>query len=266
MAGIGLLCPAGQGAAGAVGGSPGKVPEFRARDHIADRKSIKIMTRSVQLGVSAIQLALNESQGWEDVSPSRRGMYVGTTPLGGDPKDLTPALDVSTSTAGELSMSAFAKEGYPRIHPLWLIRGLSNNILGLAAATHDFQGVNANYCSGESSGALALSEAYWAVAEGRADLCVAGASDSMVSFSEAWMDTLGGEGAAFFVFREAREGDRWTVTLSKPDECLTSGVQPEDRLGYLGTAGAVIALARRLYAEGEAAIRTSSEEVLLIHE
>jgi hypothetical protein len=193
-------------------------------------------------------------------------MYVGTTPLGGDPKDLTPALDVSTSTTGVLNMATFAKEGYPRIHPLWLIRGLSNNILGLAAATHDFQGVNANYCSGESSGALALGEAYWAVAESRADLCVAGASDSMVSFSETWMGKLGGEGAAFLVLRAARESDPWKVTLKKTNECLTTEVQPEEGLGYLGTAGAVVALTRRLLSEGEAGIRVNSEQVLLIHE
>ena len=266
MAGIGLLCPAGQGRSGAKGGSPGKVPDFRARDYIADRKSIKIMTRSVQLGVSAIQLALSESEGWEQTPPPRRGMFVGTTPLGGDPKDLTPALDVSTSTDGVLSMSAFAKEGYPRIHPLWLIRGLSNNILGLAAATHDFQGVNANYCSGESSGELALGEAFWAVAEGRADLCVAGASDSMVSFSETWMGKLGGEGAAFLVLRAARESDPWKVTLKNTHERLTSEVQPEEGLGYLGTAGSVVALARRLFSSKEASIRVNSKQVLSIHE
>ena len=224
------------------------------------------MTRSVQLGVSAVQLALNHSEGWADVPPERRGMFVGTTPLGGDPKDLMPALDVSTSSSGELNMMAFAKEGYPRIHPLWLIRGLSNNILGLAAATHDFQGVNANYCSGEASGSLALSEAFWSIAEGRADLCVAGASDSMVSFSEDWMGLSGGEGAAFFVLREARAQDRWKVALKKSNGGSNDAVDAEDCLGYLGTAGIVVAVARRLLTGESVTVRLSQDQFLSIYE
>jgi len=227
---------------------------------------MKIMTRSVQLGVSAVQIALSGAEDWDSVPPERRGMFVGTTPLGGDPKDLMPALEVSTSSSGELSMSTFASDGYSRIHPLWLIRGLSNNILGIAAATHDFQGVNANYCSGEASGTLAISEAFWSVAEGRADLCVAGASDSMVSFSEQWMGRLGGEGAAFFVLREAHPSDRWKVTLIKSNERLTSEIEAEDELGYLGTAGFVVALARRLLSGDSARLRLSSEQILSISE
>jgi len=225
---------------------------------------IKVMSRSVQLGVSAIQIALDESENWETVPPERRGMYVGTTPLGGDPKDLLPALDVSTAASGELSMSEFATKGYERIHPLWLIRGLSNNILGLAAAIHNFQGVNANYCSGDRSGAIALMEAYWAVAESRADLVVAGAADAMVEFSEKWMGLPGGEGAAFFVLRASNPADSFRLSLDESPKRIEEGVDVEENLGYLGATGGVVGLARRLFSDGQASMTLENNRVLRI--
>jgi len=239
---------------GATGGSRGKIDGFRARDFVADRKMIKVMSRSVQLGVAAIQMALDDVESWQAAPAPRRAMYVGTTPLGGDAQDLIPALEASMDASGGLSMEAFATKGYERIHPLWLIRGLSNNILGLAASIHDFQGVNANYCSGDKSGLIALVEAYWAVAEGRADLAVAGGADAMVEFAEQWMDGAGGEGAAFFVLRAAQTTDPWSVKIrtSGPEEL--AGVDESEKLGYLGAAGDVVALARAAFSSGKTSI------------
>lgn len=264
LASIGLVCSGGLGREGAIGGQSGKVPGFRARDHVADRKMIKVMTRSVQLGVAAIQQALDGFAEIDRIPAPQRAMFVGTTPLGGPAKDLLPALEVSTNADGVLSMEDFSSKGYARIHPLWLIRGLSNNILGLAAAIHDFQGVNANYCSGESSGVLALVEAYWAIAEGRAEVAVAGGADAMVDFSEQWMNRPGGEGAAFFVLRPASPADSWTVKIShnpNPSEPL---VCSDDSLGYLGAAGDVVALARSAFERGQGRIALDSGRSLVI--
>jgi hypothetical protein len=58
VAAIGLFCPAGSGREGAVGGRKGEVPGFDARAWIQNRKNLKLMSRSVQLGVSAIRVAL----------------------------------------------------------------------------------------------------------------------------------------------------------------------------------------------------------------
>lgn len=264
LASIGLVCSGGFGREGATGGQPGKVPGFRARDHVADRKMIKIMTRSVQLGVAAVQQALDGFAGLDRIPAPQRAMFVGTTPLGGDAKDLLPALEVSTNAEGAFSMADFSSKGYSRIHPLWLIRGLSNNILGLAAAIHDFQGVNANYCSGESSGALALLEAYWAIAEGRAEVAVAGGADAMVDFSERWMNRPGGEGAAFFVLRAANSSDPWTVKISHQPNPSEPLVCPDHSLGYLGAAGDVVALARSAFERGQGRIALDSGRSFVI--
>ncbi len=243
IAGIGLLCPAGVGAQGAMGGRPGEVPGFRAHAYIEDRKKLKLMGRAVQLGVSAIRLALSEAPGWEEVPPERRAMYIGATPQAGDAEDLRPALEAATSPEGQFSLGAFASRGYPLIHPLWLVKGLSNNILGFASAIHDFQGTNSNYCDDEEGGWTAVVEGARAVAEGRADVAVAGGADALAEAEALFGGRRCGEGAAFFVFRPARPGER-PLTLDR--ERLDT---EEALLGYLGAATWPVVLARRVLRE-----------------
>ncbi|MCP4809033.1 MAG: hypothetical protein GY913_13555 [Proteobacteria bacterium] len=238
--GVGLLCGAGIGVEGAVGGRRSEVPGFRARAYVENRKNLKLMSRSVKLGVSGIRLALSDHADWEPVEPGRRGMFVGSTPLGGEMEDLVPALEVATDAEGNLDLRAFAEQGYDRIHPLWLVKGLSNNVLGFASASHDFQGVNANYCDGDASGLHALCEGIAAIAEDRADVVVAGASDAWIGLDPLLGGRRCGEGAAFFSL-SAKPG-RWRIEVGDgpalPDE--------EAELGYLGAAALPVALARTL--------------------
>jgi hypothetical protein len=198
LASTSLFCPAGIGAGALTPGRPGPVPGFQPRSFIPDRKHIKLMGRAVQLGVAAVREALDRCPGWEAVPPERRALFVGASPQAGDADDLRPALDAAWD--GEaLDLQRFAAEGIPRIHPLWLVRGLSNNVLGFASAAHDMQGTNRNYCDGAEGGWTALTEAWWAVAEGRADLAVAGGADSFIG-AEPIFGAPCGEGAAFAVF------------------------------------------------------------------
>lgn len=237
-----LFCPAGIGSDGARGGRPGEVPGFSARAYIENRKNLKLMSRSVQLGVSAIRVALSHVEDWESIPPLRRALYVGGTPLGGELEDLVPALEASTNADGELNINRFATAGYPLIHPLWLVKGLSNNVLGFASAIHDFQGTNANYCDGEPSGLHALYEGWAAVADGRADLALAGAADSWVGLDPILGGRRGGEGAAFVALRPATETD--AIWVEPGDGPELADEEPD--LGYLGAAAAPVALLRAL--------------------
>jgi hypothetical protein len=237
---IGLLSPGGIGPDGAQGGSKGEVPGFRARAYIQNRKNLKLMSRAVKLGVSAIRLGLVDAGDVDAVPPVRRGMFVGSTPLGGEGSDLLPALDVATDADGQLDLGRFAREGYALIHPLWLIKGLSNNVLGFASAIHDFQGVNANYCDGPDSGAHALGEGWAAVAEDRADLVVAGASDSWVGLEQLIGGKGVGEGAAFFVLAPGDQGPWVLEQAPGPVDLDLEG----PAMGFLGAAHEVVPFAR----------------------
>jgi len=237
ISGVGLLCPAGQGREGLGRALGGEVPGFRARNHIADRKSLKLMTRAVQLGISAVQLAVDDAGDLAEVPPERRGIYVGASPQPGDPDALRPALEAAMGPEG-FDMQRFARDGYPLIHPLWLVRGLSNNIIGFAAAIHDLQGVNSNYCDGVTGGWNALREGALAVAEGRADWVVAGGADAWAAADGLLGDQPCGDGAAFVVFRPG-EPD---VTPLFP---AAGGELDMDALGFLGAASGPVSFCRR---------------------
>ena len=242
ICGIGLLCPAGIGPEGASTGQPGKVPGFRARNFITQRKSIKLMTRAVQLGVAGVGMALDDCPDWQSVDPARRGMFIGASPQTGDGQDLRPALERSFDEHDQFSYRHFAEQGFPLIHPLWLVRGLSNNILGFASAIHDFQGTNMNYCDGIDSGWNALSRGARAVVEGAADLVVAGGADMLLGAEALVGDTALSEGAAFVVFKRAPADAQRILTFDRAQ--LSSEL---DGLGLLGAASGPIALARWLY-------------------
>ncbi len=192
------------------------------------------MTRAVQLGVAAVYAALEDYPDWRAVPPERRGLYVGASPQSGDPEDIVPAV-VATGTP--FSLGAFAERGVPLIPPLWLVKGLSNNILGYASAQFDFRGDNGNWCDGRLAGAVALTNAVHAVAEGRVDLAVAGGADALVG-AEELLGTACSEGAAFLVL-VAGEVGRARVEASLP-----SLVGAESGLGELGAATIPVGLAR----------------------
>jgi len=185
--------------------SPGPDGRVAGFDPVAaglPRKNLKTMTRAVQLGVATVARALAAYPAWVDVPPARRGLFVGASPQSGDAEDLAPAL---AAMEGEQTVAAFAERAVPLIPPLWLVKGLSNNVLGYASAAHDLQGDNGNWCDGRLGGAVAIANAIRSVAEGRVDLAVAGGADSLHG-AEGVLGRPCAEGAAFFVF-VAGEGD-----------------------------------------------------------
>lgn len=223
---VGLFCP-----------TDGIVESFKPRSYIPDRKSIKLMTRPVQLGVAAASVALNGSKIWQDVAPERRGFFVGARPLVGDQNDIQDAL-LASFEGEEFSLSAYAEKGISRIHPLWLVRGLSNNILGFGSAFWNFQGINMNYCQGDQGGWNALVQGALAVHEKRADVVLSGGADSLVG-AESIIGSDCSEGGAFILW--GRSDTPFKLVKSDLEKWATG-------LGKLGAAKWPIALARKLLA------------------
>ena len=230
--GASVFCPAGIGIFGLGPPEPGGVPGFDPIACGVPRKHLKTMTRAVQLGVAGVNAALASASGWEAIGPERRGLFVGASPQAGDAEDLAAALKACGGDPGK-----FAREGVPLIPPLWLVKGLSNNVLGYASAQHDLRGDNGNWCDGPLGGAIALAQAVHAIAEGRVDLAFAGGADSLVG-AEAVVDGPCAEGAAFVVLAAGERGD----------SVVTAGIPTDDGLeegfGQLGSAAVPVAWVR----------------------
>lgn len=235
---VSLYCPAGIGPAGASGVGSGSVPGFDPIARGVPRKHLKTMTRAVQLGVAAVSECLAGWPAWKEVAPERRGLYVGGSPQSGDAEDLEAAL---AGMGQESTLAAFAEKAVPLIPPLWLVKGLSNNILGYASAQQDFRGDNGNWCDGRLGGAVAIAAAVRAIAEGRVDLAVAGGADSLLGLDDV-LGIHGSEGAAFLLLVAGDVGP-WRITAGAPTED-----DAEESLGELGAASVPVALARGLLA------------------
>lgn len=219
----------------------GAVPGFDPVAGGIPRKSLKTMTRAVQLGVVAALRAMASVPGWQEVPPERRGLFVGASPQQGDIEDLAGAIEASGPVP---NLGALAERGVPLVPPLWLVKGLSNNVLGYASAMLDFRGDNGNWCDGRLGGAVALCNAVHAVAEGRVDLALAGGADALRG-AEGILGGVCGEGAAFVVL--VAEG-----VLPLAGLAIAAGL-PEapanvDAIGELGASAAPVALVRAIAA------------------
>ncbi len=149
-----------------------------ARSLLPDRKSLKLMTRPVQIGVAAAMEAWPAGTA-EDIVASRRGMYVGAAVAVDENWTFREPIDASVGPEG-FTMVGFASAGHDVLDPLWLVRGLSNNVLAFSALFRDLQGPNDNFEAGEAGPLIALATAADEIEAGRMDVGLAGGSESLV--------------------------------------------------------------------------------------
>ena len=153
---------------------------FDPRGIPGPRKNRKFMTRSVRIGMAAAAQALADAGiGSGEVAPSRFGCYVGAGASYGEGRELEPALDVAVCS-GRFDMEVFGREGLPLVNPLWLLRGLANNVLAFGSAQFRMMGPNLNICNSGVSSLQAIGEAAHAIRDDRADVCLAGGFDSLI--------------------------------------------------------------------------------------
>src|SRR5262249_14426949 len=65
-----------------------------------------------------------------------------------------------------------------RVHPMWLLKGLANNVLYFISLKYNAQGMNNNVSMGGAAGAIAIGEGFDAIRHGDVDVAFAGGYDS----------------------------------------------------------------------------------------
>ena len=146
---------------------------FSARDHI-DPKSLRLMSPAVAFGVAAAQLAASDAGiDFPSLDPARLGTFIGSRGHSSDRQDLKPAVS-RVATNGALRLDAFGAEGLPLVHPMWLLKGLANNVLYFVSLKYNAQGMNNNVSMGGLAGTLAIGEAFRTIQHGQVDVAIAG--------------------------------------------------------------------------------------------
>lgn len=155
-----------------------EVADFDVRPFLRQKKMLKVMSRDIQLGVSAAALAM-QTAGLKrgGVDPERLGVVFGTGQIPWTPDDLAEA---AAQCAGEqlFDFDRWGRDGISQIYPLWLLRQLPNMPACHVAIDFDARGPNNTITSREASPLLALAEAVHVVRRQRADVMIVGACGS----------------------------------------------------------------------------------------
>jgi len=156
-----------------------RVPEFKARDYVSNRRLLRLMCPTDQFGLVAAQMAISEA-GEAELEPARKGAFIGTSKEMGPIEALFDAMRVSRDETGGMAARLMGLNGFGEIPPLTLVNGLPNGCLFAASVMHSIKGPNTNYLGSGEAGLMAIGGAFRAVEEGLADWALAGAHDSGV--------------------------------------------------------------------------------------
>lgn len=164
----------------------GEIPDFDARKFIPaankeGRKSLKVMSRTVQLGLCAAHQAMGGGPKKGEIDPFRFGVEFGCVMIASDLEDLVGAARVSTNCApNSLNLQVWGGKGLEQVPPLWMLKYLPNMPACHTSIFFDAQGPNNTITESEASGLLALGEAYRILARDAADFFLVGGCESKV--------------------------------------------------------------------------------------
>jgi len=215
----------------------GEVRNFDPRAFVANRKSLKVMSRDAQLGIAASTLACRDAGiGAGRIDPERFGVVLGADQI------CSPIQESETTygaciTDGRFDFQLWGTKGLAASFPLGFLRVLPNMVASHVSIAQDARGPNNTIHEGEISSLLAVSEAASVIQRGMADVMLAGGASSQMHPLD-------------FVRRIAMGN------LSPRHEDPASVVRPFDarRDGYVWSEGAaVLVLESRRHAESRGA-------------
>ena len=157
-----------------------EIRDFDPEDHIYCRKFIKVMSRGIQLGVTAAAMAMDDaslSSGMID--PTRMGVVYGAGRISTRPEELVDAASQSVPD-DMIEFTRWGEDGLGRIAPLWLLKRLPNMPACHVAIEHNAQGPNNTITCRDASALLALGEAVRVIERGVVDVMIVGACTSNI--------------------------------------------------------------------------------------
>jgi len=250
-----------------AGGMPpqlfGQVGGFDAKAYVANRKSIKVMSRDAQLGIAASVLACRDAGiSRENVDPERMGVV-----LGADQICAPIAESQETYRAccpdGRFDYSLWVSHGMHASYPLGMLRVLPNMIASHVSIAHDARGPNNTIHEGEISSLLAVIESASVIQRGMADVMLAGGASSQMhplEFTRRFvMGSLTSQhedpAAAVRPFDARRDGHVWSegaavVVLESRSHAERRGARIHARLKGWGATFEPVDASRRLSGSG----------------
>ncbi len=214
----------------------GEVPDFEGKKYVKPRKSIKLMSREIQIGYAATMMAMEDAQlNRGDVDPDRLGGVLGAEMFNCELDELAAAYRKCV-VDGEIRAELWGEGAMSDLYPLWMLKYLPNMVACHAAIALDARGPNNTITLDEVSGLLSLIEAVCTIQRGMADVMFAGGTGTRVDLT-----------------RMLYRGDRqWSHRSDDP----AAACRPFDARrdgGVVGEGAAAFVLERRDFAEARGA-------------
>ena len=152
----------------------GEISDFDPKLWVRPRKSLKVMSREIQFGFAAADLAMADAGlAAGAFEPERFGVVVGSDMIYADLEDLERTYRRALA-GGTFDFTAWAEAIHEDLHPLWLLKHLPNMTASHVAIAHEARGPNNSIVLGDVSGLLAIAEAASVIRRGWADVMLAG--------------------------------------------------------------------------------------------
>jgi 3-oxoacyl-[acyl-carrier-protein] synthase II len=152
----------------------GQIVDFDPKLYVRPRKSLKVMSREIQMGFAAADLALVDAGLTAgSVEPDRFGVVFGSDMIYADVHDLESTYR-RCSASGRFDFEQWGTAAMEELYPLWLLKLLPNMTASHIAIAHDARGPNNSIVLGDVSSMLAIAEAASVIERGWADVMITG--------------------------------------------------------------------------------------------
>ncbi|MBN2022743.1 MAG: beta-ketoacyl-[acyl-carrier-protein] synthase family protein [Pirellulales bacterium] len=156
------------------------VADFDPKQYVRPRKSLKVMSRDIQLGFAAADMACRESRlDAHSVDPDRLGIVFGADMIACDLNELRDAF-AGCMREGEFDFQRWGDSAMTEMYPLWMLKYLPNMPACHVGIAQDARGPNNSLTMGEVSSLAALAEASRVIERGQADVMIAGGTGCRV--------------------------------------------------------------------------------------
>ncbi|WP_417848431.1 beta-ketoacyl-[acyl-carrier-protein] synthase family protein [Thalassoglobus sp.] len=158
-----------------------EIHDFDPLEHVYEKKFLKVMSRDIQLGVSAASLAMKDAAIRSgQISPERLGVEFGSGHISFTPDELAEAARDFADPSEREGYTRWGEDGLGKIAPLWMLRQLPNMPACHVAIENDARGPNNTITSADSSMILALQESVRCIQRDSADVMIVGACSSNI--------------------------------------------------------------------------------------
>jgi 3-oxoacyl-[acyl-carrier-protein] synthase II len=163
----------------------GEVSDFDAKAFVAkdQRKSLRMMARTIQLAVAGAQRAIDDSKvDKSKLDPTRFGIEFGAGLIASELPELADAARVSANCQpGVVDLEKWGSQGLETIQPLWMLKYLPNFPACHISILHNAQGPNNSITESDVAGLLAMGEAFRILRRDQADFFLVGGAESKIN-------------------------------------------------------------------------------------